>query len=78
MNKKEFKKTEWYKDQIELAKKFKLSVTDIHNLYDLFEMTNWEDYGTLKLNKMHKWFKKFFFRLEEICLEEQECQEKIN
>lgn len=77
MNKKRDKSyKKWYKIQEKLAKDFKLSVTDMHNLYDLFYMiTTPEELGinlmeTLKLNKMDKWFNNFFNRLDDICLRE--------
>lgn len=67
-DKKEFKK--WLRKQKILADKFRLSVDDLHNLYDLMYMIDWRTMETLKLNKMDKWFKRFFDRVEEICLEE--------
>lgn len=66
MDKKEYNK--WLKEQKELAEKFRLSVDDIHNLLDLSFMIDWRTYETLKLNKMDKWFKQFFGRIEEIAL----------
>lgn len=65
---------EWIINQEKLAEKFKLSFHDIHNLYDLFYMINWQDYNNLKLNKMDKWFKRLFEKLEEICLDEGESK----
>jgi len=62
----------WMKKQEELAKEFKLTVRDLHNLYDLFYMITWQDYKTLKLNKMNKWFEDLFTRLEDICLDEED------
>lgn len=66
MDKKEYNK--WLKEQKKLAEKFKLSVDDIHNLLDLSFMIDWRTYETLKLNKMDKWFKGFFERIENIAL----------
>ena len=67
--KKEFDK--WMLKQKVLADNFKLSVEDIHNLYDMFYMITWQDYEKVfKPNKMHKWFEEFFDRLEEVCLDE--------
>jgi predicted methyltransferase len=76
MNKKEFKEKhkEWYKEQEKLAKEFKLSVTDLHNLYDLLYMIdtpkeiNIDLMKTIKMNKMKKWFNNLFWRLEKVCL----------
>lgn len=65
----------WLKDQEQLAREFRLSVTDIHNLYDLFYMISpggiqMDLQETLKLNKMDKWFYNLFERLDDICLNE--------
>lgn len=70
MNKQEEKEfREWLINQKILADNFKLSVDDLHNLYDLWFMTEWP-METLKLNKMDKWFKTFFARVEKVCLNE--------
>ncbi len=60
----------WWKKQEELAKEFKVSAKDLHNLMDLFYMVSPGIDSTLKLNKMDKWFYKFFTKLEDICLDE--------
>lgn len=66
----------WLRRQKRLARKFKLSVDDIHNLYDLFHIVDNPPQiqinfrKTLKLNKMDKWFKDLFERLENIALDE--------
>ncbi len=71
----------WYENQEKLAKKFKLSVEDIHNIYDIFWIidTPFEiqkkmkiDFRkTLKMNGLLKWYRNFFQRLDDICLEEE-------
>ena len=62
----------------ECGKHFVLSPEDLSNLYDLSHMITWEDYERiLKLNKMHRWFKNFFDRLEKICLAEKKDYDKI-
>lgn len=73
----EYLKTgKWYKEQEVLAKDFKLSVEDLHNLYDLFHIVDSPkeiqiDFRkTLELNKMDNWFRNLFDRLEEVCLNE--------
>ena len=74
MNKKHLAK--WWKEQEELAKDFKVSARDLHNLFDLFFMVDspahfpMDFQETLKLNKMDKWFNKFHNRVEEVCLKE--------
>ena len=78
MNKKEFDK--WMLNQKVLADNFKLSPLDIHNLYDIFWIidTPWEiqkkmqiDFRkTLKINGLLKWYREFFMKLDEICLDE--------
>ena len=60
--------SKWMKMQKKLAGKFKLSVDDIHNLYDVSCMIDWRTMDTFKLNKMDKWFRKFFERIENIAL----------
>lgn len=52
------------------ANKFRLTGLDLHNLYDLTYMINWQDYKTLELNKMDKWFRDFFGKIEDIVLPE--------
>lgn len=65
------KQMEKYNKEVEKkAKNFKLSGRDLHNLYDMFYMVNWQDYDTLKLNGLSKWFKQFFGKIEEIVLPE--------
>jgi len=61
----------FWKDQEEKAQQFKLKAEDIHNLYDLFYMTNWMDYETVQLNKMKGWFNKFFNKLDKFCIVEK-------
>jgi hypothetical protein len=62
----------------ECGNHFVLTPEDLSNLYDLSYMVNWQDYnGVLKPNKMDKWFRKFFDRLEEVCLAEKEDYSKI-
>lgn len=69
----------WVKRQVQLASEFRLSMEDIHNLYDLFYMiTTPQEIGinlkeTLKLNKMDKWFDKLFNKLDKICMDEKEA-----
>lgn len=60
-----------YRDYLdEEAKKFKLTREDLSNLYDMFYMITWQDYETLKLNKMDNWMKKMFYRIEKIVIPE--------
>jgi len=62
----------------ECANNFTLSQEDLSNLYDLSYMITWQDYERVfKPNKMHKWFKNFFDRLEEVCLAEKKDYPKI-
>ena len=62
----------------ECGKHFVLTPEDLSNLYDLSYMITWQDYEKIfKPNKMHIWFKKFFDRLEEICLAEKKDYEII-
>jgi len=71
------KKTkQWLKEEDEKAKSFKLTGRDLHYLHDILYMVNWQDYGTIKLNKMDKWFEKFFDRVEEFCIPELYDQKK--
>jgi hypothetical protein len=56
----------------EAAKNFKLTQTDLSNLFDLFYMVTPEYESTLKLNKMDKWFKELFNKLDEIVLADNE------
>jgi hypothetical protein len=57
------------------AATFKLSGTDISNLYDLMNMADTPDNirismrRTLKMNRMDKWFYSFMDRLENVVLE---------
>jgi len=56
-----------YRKQVrKRTKKFKLKSEDAHNLYDLYWMTGRDTFGTLKLNKMDKWFYNFTKRIEKI------------
>ena len=58
-----------YEEHLKIeGEKFVLTPEDLSNLYDFFWMVNWHDYETLKLNKMGKWFKKFFDRIQKIVL----------
>ena len=66
----------WMKNQEEKAKEFKLKAKDIHNLYDLFYMTNWMDYETVKLNGLKRWHNKFFDRLDKFCITERSDKEE--
>ena len=50
--------------------KIKLTEKDLHNLYDLMYMLDGVTYDTMKLNKMEKWFKDFFKRVERIVVPE--------
>jgi len=52
------------------SKKFKLTPRDLGNLYDLFYMIDDNTFGTIKLNKMDKWFRKFHERIERIVIPE--------
>ena len=58
------------------SKKFRLTVEDLGNLFDLFFMIdnppefNIDFRKTLKINKMDKWFYKFHERIEEIVIPE--------
>jgi len=78
----------WLKHQEELAKEFKLSVEDIHNLYDCFniikimnikvQMEMKVDFRkTLKVNGLLEWFREFMQRLDDICLSELKDEEEI-
>ena len=61
-----------YRKMIKMkAKKFKMTPKDLHYLLDLFYMAvDDADYETLKLNKLDKWYDKFFIRIERICIPE--------
>lgn len=50
--------------------KIKLTEQDIHNLYDILYMVNWQDYKTFQLNRMDQWFDKFFLKLEMVVVPE--------
>lgn len=52
------------------AKKFKLTSEDLSNLYDFCYMLDYDTHQTFKLNKMGKWFKEFFRRIEKIVIPE--------
>ncbi len=78
MNKPTKKEMEEYNKHLEeSAKNFKLTPEDLGNLYDLTYVVNWQDYETIKLNKMGKWFKKFFGKIEEIVLPELSQNETL-
>lgn len=65
------KEIEEYRKEVRRgAKEFDLTAEDLSNLYDIFYMVNWQDMETMKLNKMDKWFKKFFERVEKIVIPE--------
>lgn len=68
MNKKDYRI--WINKQKELVSKFKFTVDDIHNIYDLTYMIDWRTMDMLKLNKLDKWFRKFVDRIENIALYE--------
>ena len=77
MRKKELDKLEKYKKYLGIeAEKFRLTAEDLGNLFDLFFMVDTpkeiqQDFkGTLKLNKMDKWFYDFHRRVEEIVIPE--------
>lgn len=63
------------------VKKFRLTVEDIGNLFDLFFMIdnppemNIDFRKTLNLNKMDKWFYNFHSRIEEIVIPEHDTQQ---
>lgn len=66
-----------YKKRIKReAKKFKLTSTDLSNLYDLFYMVDtppeisMDFRKTLKINNMDKWFNDFHIRIEKIIIPE--------
>ena len=77
---------DWLKRQKLLADKFKLSVNDIHNLYDVFYIIDMPfdvlskmkvDFRrTLKINGLLSWYRDFFTRLDKICLDELEEKNK--
>lgn len=60
----------------EEAEKFRLDADDLSNLYDFMHMAetpsqlNIDLKETLKLNKMDKWYNKFFMRIEKIVITE--------
>lgn len=56
----------WLEDQEVLASRFRLSVSDLHNLYDLLYLMPEDMEEILKLNNMDIWFKEFFLRLDKI------------
>lgn len=60
----------------EKADNFKLTPEDLHNLFDLFYIVNWQDYKTIELNRMDKWFKEFYDKIEEIILADEYGYEK--
>lgn len=72
LTKEQSKKLEEYKKYLkEEAEKFRLTAEDLTNLTDLGMMIPWWVFeGTIKLNKMDKWFIKFFNRIEEITIPE--------
>ena len=62
----------------ECGKNLTLTAEDLHNLYDLFYMITWQDYEKVfKPNKMDKWFKNFFDRIEKICLAKEKDYQDI-
>jgi hypothetical protein len=66
-----------YKEYLDReAKKFKLTHEDLCNLYDMFYMIDDDTYQTFKLNKMGKWYKDFFNRIERIVIPELEEKKK--
>lgn len=64
------KMKEYKKHLLKEAEKFRLTVEDLSNLYDLFYMVEDDSYETIKLNKMQKWFHKFHQRIERIVIPE--------
>lgn len=76
MNKKITEKTlkrklkEYKEYLLKEAEKFRLTIEDLSNLYDLFYMVEDGSYETIKLNKMQKWFHKFHQRIERIVIPE--------
>ena len=71
------KTIEEYKKYLdEEASKFKLTAEDLGNLFDLQFMidtpkeVHQDFWRTLKLNKMDKWFKDFFLKIEKIVIPE--------
>ena len=61
----------WWESQELQAAKFKMSAEDLHNLLDLFYMcVDNDDYDTFKLNKLDKWYGKFFAKVEKNCMPE--------
>ncbi len=59
------------------AKRFRLTPTDFHNLYDLFWMANKDLWKTLKINKMDKWFHNFTYGVERILFTEDLALNKV-
>ena len=71
MERKELKKLEKYKKYLEVeAEKFKLTPEDLGNLFDLSYMIGSDVHDTLELNKIDKWYNKFFGKIEKIVVPE--------
>lgn len=67
-----------YRDFLnEAGKNFKLTEEDLSNLTDLSYMVCPDDIETFKLNKINKWFERFFGRIEEITLADKKDYQKI-
>jgi hypothetical protein len=66
------------------AKKFRLTVEDLHNLYDLLHIVDTpveihqDIQGTLKLNKMYEWVIRLRQRIEDLVIREIKIGEKKN